>query len=498
MSAAARKAEKAGGKLRKKKLDWLQALDRRLSDDATVWDLTGIIGPAAVLLSKRYRYHGVVPDAEARAQGERRAPNATFVEGTWTTVEMEPGTASAVIAPASPKGASTDVGEFVERAASWLAPGGYLLLNARPQDVAAYAPHSWLDAADDDNPRRAIPTAGALHDAGLEICEFRFSPAKRGGQRTLWLIATPATAPLPKGTGATPALHVDLPLRSEPLTVFIHIPKAAGTTFTEILHNNYPPDSVGRIGNLFKGGGGHDPAVVGQVRDAEKLTLWMHVLTGHLPLGIRDFLPADTRYVTFLREPVDRLLSHYHALIARKRGPNAELPELAPDTPLQNVLADRRLVFDNLQTRMLCGDPEPLGDVTQAMLDRAKGNLRSENLIFGLAERSDESLVLIGHRLGLEKLACRSRRVNSSRPRTTPGEEISTVARQFDHFDVELYAYAQSLFAERAAQEGEELEREVQALREARDALGERGRPARRAAREAKKQRTRGGTAQAT
>jgi hypothetical protein len=35
------------------------------------------------------------------------------------------------------------------------------------------------------------------------------------------------------------------------------------------------------------------------------------VTIGHVPYALfREHLPADTRYVTFLREPIDRVLSH--------------------------------------------------------------------------------------------------------------------------------------------------------------------------------------------
>jgi hypothetical protein len=36
-----------------------------------------------------------------------------------------------------------------------------------------------------------------------------------------------------------------------PLTVFIHIPKTAGTTFRRILRANFPPGTVHNTGNVF-------------------------------------------------------------------------------------------------------------------------------------------------------------------------------------------------------------------------------------------------------
>jgi hypothetical protein len=221
----------------------------------------------------------------------------------------------------------------------------------------------------------------------------------------------------------------------------------------------------------------------------------MNVLAGHVPLGIHHYLPDDTRYITFLREPVDRVLSHFHVLITLKRGPNAVLPELDPDTPLPEVLENGRYIFDNLQTRMLCGDPEPLGEVTPEMLQAAKENLRSRILAFGLAEHFDESLVLIGRKLGLENLVYQRRRYNTGRPRTI-SDEISAYVRDFDRYDVELYDSARELFAQRVADEGEGFAEQVQALREVRATLE--AAPKRQAAGKKPRRRTRGGKAKTT
>jgi hypothetical protein len=449
---------------RQRRAGWLNALDGRLPEGAVVWDLGGAKA-AAALLSTRHRYHGVVPDRAAMARVQSRAPDATFVEGTSATVEIERGTADAVIAPTPPEdSAYADVCELVERAAGWLKPGGLLLVNVRPGDLAAYALDSWLDAGDEAEPRRALPTAGVLHAAGLEIRDYELSPAGRG-TRALWLIAARPAVRSGQRQGTTaPTRFVDLQRRTQPLTVFIHIPKTAGTTFTDVLLNNHPPDTVGRLENLFAGARDIAPEALERMRNADAWTMWMHALRGHHPLGIRDFLPADTRYVTFLREPVDRLLSHYHFEREHESRLGAKLPDLDPDTPFGDALADGRFL-DNVQTRILCGDPEPFGEVTREMLDRAKENLRSDSLVFGLTERFDESLVLIGRRLGFRDLAYQSRHVNSRRPRHV-SRKTASLAREFDRYDIELYEDARELFAERVAGEDEGFVLEVNALRD--------------------------------
>ena len=117
--------------------------------------------------------------------------------------------------------------------------------------------------------------------------------------------------------------------------------------------------------------------------------------------------------MTFLRDPVERILSHYYAIRDRREGEDepgryAESP-LPPDPTLDDALA-AGYVHDNLHTRMLCGDPEPFGEVTEEMLEAGERNLREDLAFFGLTERFDESLVLAKRRLGLRSILYRLER----------------------------------------------------------------------------------------
>lgn len=250
----------------------------------------------------------------------------------------------------------------------------------------------------------------------------------------------------------------------EPLLVFVHIPKTAGTAFASILELNEPPDRIERAGNVFKGGGGakRDAAFEHLRRDDGALLDGIGLIRGHFPLGIRAHLPErrQARCFTFLRDPVERMLSHFYGVESASMGrAGLKQPKLAPGATLQAML-DADLLHDNLHTRMLCGDVEPFGEVTTAMLAQAKLNLRDELVFFGLTERFDESLVLAQRRLGFRTVVpprVRSRtetlggraggRVNDARPR---GEEVPAEARaaaeSANSFDIELYAYAQQLF----------------------------------------------------
>src|SRR5436305_7676600 len=107
-----------------------------------------------------------------------------------------------------------------------------------------------------------------------------------------------------------------LPRPKRPL-VLVHIPKTAGTSLTVVLLRNETRDAV-KLGNVFKGGGGVElhpdyarkAAMIAQVGS-------VGLVTGHFPLGLADHLPGKwrPRYITFLREQVERALSHYFQIL---------------------------------------------------------------------------------------------------------------------------------------------------------------------------------------
>jgi hypothetical protein len=254
--------------------------------------------------------------------------------------------------------------------------------------------------------------------------------------------------------------------------VFIHIPKTAGTTLRAVLNRNEPGKRSLALSNVFKGGGGTTMAPIGRLRKDKGPDLTgVALVRGHVPLGIREhlrkYLPKqrkELRCFTFLREPVDRTLSHYFAI--RETGGWTGLPPLAADATLDDALACGYL-HDNLQTRMLSGLVEPLGEVTEEMLEQAKHNLREGLVFFGLTERFDESLVLAKRRLGFRSILYGSSgRVNASRPR---GEhvpaEILRAAERCNRHDIELYRYALELFDKAPERQELEFEVELAALR---------------------------------
>src|SRR5687768_14239089 len=91
--------------------------------------------------------------------------------------------------------------------------------------------------------------------------------------------------------------------RANALLVFVHIPKTAGVTFSTILAGFYQPGvySIYSTAEIAK---------FQQLTEAQRGTY--ELLQGHFPYGIHDYIPRPTQYITFLRDPVARVVSLYY------------------------------------------------------------------------------------------------------------------------------------------------------------------------------------------
>lgn len=231
------------------------------------------------------------------------------------------------------------------------------------------------------------------------------------------------------------------PRDERPTVVFTHVPKAAGTTLDRIMHA--VAKSQGRVWRRALG------TLYGQFLGADKgdalasldemsgaALAGVDYLTGHLPYGVHERTSRPCFYVTLLREPVQRLISHFRFGLQREGwSMNADLDEL--------IEAGR--LIDNAETRQIAGLVDRSVPCTEAVFETALDHLRRRYGVVGVAERFDETLKALIALLDWPDIAYTDLQV--SRVPIAPKIEarVAEAARRRSHWDAALYAYAAGL-----------------------------------------------------
>lgn len=175
--------------------------------------------------------------------------------------------------------------------------------------------------------------------------------------------------------------------------IFLHIPKAAGSTLHPVLERHYSKRSYRTISlpeqlEAFK-----------EMPHAARRHI--RLLKGHMPFGMHAHLEGRSRYVTLLRHPAERVVSHYYYV---KRRPGHYLHHHIADGMNLADFASAGLSgeLDNGQVRLLSGHDQdiPPGQCTRDLLDNAQRNIEQHFAVAGLTERFDESLALMAITLG--------------------------------------------------------------------------------------------------
>jgi hypothetical protein len=180
----------------------------------------------------------------------------------------------------------------------------------------------------------------------------------------------------------------------------------------------------------------------------------LQCVTGHIPYGLHRYLAHQYQYVTLLRDPVERVISHYYYIVAK---PHHRIARQIYDQELTlEEYASSYLAPDlrNGQVRMLCGlenmdginGQEPASELG---LDAAKRNLCSTGMAFGLSERFDESVLALSRAIGWTNVFYTKKHVNQNRPTRSelPRPAIRAIEEN-NALDLELYDFAKKKFEE--------------------------------------------------
>jgi len=236
------------------------------------------------------------------------------------------------------------------------------------------------------------------------------------------------------------------------VVIFLHIPKTAGTTLLKIINQNYDKRSVCSI---YPKPGEKTLEIFKSLSEARKRKIMF--LSGHFLFGIHELLPFPSTYITFLRDPVDRVISFYHFILRN------------PKHYLHNKVKSRKMGLEefiqsnitnetfNEQTALIAGSKKGVN-----RLEIAKENIRNNFSFIGFTEMFDESLMLLKRTLGWGNVFYTRENVARNRPvkeRISGG--TAKLIEEKNMRDIELYKYARGLFEEKIREQGTTFTEEI-------------------------------------
>ncbi|WP_100615113.1 sulfotransferase family 2 domain-containing protein [Confluentibacter citreus] len=169
--------------------------------------------------------------------------------------------------------------------------------------------------------------------------------------------------------------------------IFLHLPKNGGMTFHSILNRFYSKESTYNITTGTKSNNSEYAFV--NMTDLERTKI--NLVKGHLMFGLHQYMNSNTKYVTFLRKPDERIISFYYYVL---RKPKNNL--------YHKVKSDKMSLYDfatrieskhvnNCQVRWISG----IDDKEEYMLEKALENIERHFSFVGITEKFNASLILL-------------------------------------------------------------------------------------------------------
>jgi len=232
--------------------------------------------------------------------------------------------------------------------------------------------------------------------------------------------------------------------------IFVHIPKAGGTALNNIINKNY------QKGTIFQFNKENSFESFIKLTGSEKSKY--SCFRGHIGYGLHNYLPKDisVKYITMLRDPIDRVVSHYYYVL---RQPEHYLHEEVCGRGMslkEYVLSELTSELCNGQTRLLASfDGEVIDFNKKDIIDGndlkiAKINLQKYFSFVGITEEFDVSVLLLREIFKWDKIYYYKKNASRSRPTLSSiGDSVKDIISKNNSIDMELYEYAKDLFHEK-------------------------------------------------
>jgi hypothetical protein len=212
--------------------------------------------------------------------------------------------------------------------------------------------------------------------------------------------------------------------------IFQHIPKTAGTSIASLLKKQFSEEHSFICG---KDGVLNDFIALNQ-KDRNSIKL----MIGHVDFGIHDYFDDASSYITFLREPVDRVLSHYYFIRSHRKH---RYHQYACRNDIQSFIKSGiRPRMNNCMTRMISGISPDYHCCSEEMLFLAKENIKSHYLFVGFLANIKESLNDFNRLMGWKTCHLPVLNVTPGRPaKEVASAETIGLITEYNQLDIRLY-----------------------------------------------------------
>ena len=212
--------------------------------------------------------------------------------------------------------------------------------------------------------------------------------------------------------------------------IFHHIPKTAGTTVTYLLDKNFAPEEICRLNFYYEL----------EKLKPEELTRYTFFRGHFFYSQLRD-LPG--KRITFIRDPVQRVLSEHRFWMQKYRGREEEVLYLGHFLPAGDPL----FTMQNHQCLFLSSlDPRDPTIPIQNHLESAKFNLANNFFFVGIMEDLERGLRGLYVLMGWPPLQTVPHLQKTDESNETVSKEVLAGIWERNWADRELYLFAQQLY----------------------------------------------------
>jgi hypothetical protein len=243
----------------------------------------------------------------------------------------------------------------------------------------------------------------------------------------------------------------------DPTLIFLHIPKAGGSTLHHVLDWNYDHTRTITVYNQI-------PPLIA-LPDAQKRQI--QCLKGMVFYGIHRYLPQDCTYITIMRDPVERVISHYFYSFSRKRRLGELIREFDPVEALRHepfhATYQLRVLLGGDNIESILHDPLPDNAV-----EIAKQNLARHFAVAGVLDYYDPTLLIMKRRFGWSRAFYARQNVGQERiPRSEIPAPLLDRLTEACAPEIELYQYVKQQTEALIAQQDDSFRAELAQLQRA-------------------------------